>query len=365
MYKKQLVEKFGNSYNYDSLPEKFPNQTMLLLTCKVHGEFKIRADSHLRSLTGCPNCSYLKRTFSKEDIIKKANAVHNNKYSYDKLDYKNMNTKVIITCPIHGDFTQTPAKHIFDKQGCPNCGHEIPPGNHFSNIKYTNMLQQHLPNIVLLQDYYRLKNKITVKCNDCNNTFSNFTAEYWITTKSCPYCYIKRKDTNIREGLSSLLSSEYEIIEKDIIKSENTVISIKHACGGVVSRKASVFLKNGFKCPICYPYESKGSRKITEYLTKNKYVFEKEKIFPDLFDKNVLRYDFYIPSINILIEFDGIQHFKPTFGSKEHRKINFELTRKHDLMKNEYALSHNIKLIRIKYTDLERIETILERELVA
>lgn len=365
MYKEQLIEKFGNKYNYDSLPEKFPNQTTIFLNCKIHGDFKIRADSHLRSSTGCPKCSYVKRSFSKEEIIDKANKIHKNKYSYEKLNYKNMNTKVIITCPIHGDFTQTPAKHIFDKQGCPNCGHEIPPGNHFSNIKYTDILHKHLPNIILLQDYHRQKDKILVKCKDCNNTFSNFTAEYWITTKSCPYCYIKRKNDEIREGLSSILSKEYEIVEKDIIKSENTIISIRHSCGGVVSRKASVFLKNGYKCPICYPYESKGSIKITEYLNRKGYVFEKEKTFIDLFDKKSLKYDFYIPILNTLIEFDGRQHFMPTFGDKIHRELNFELTKKHDLMKNEYALSHNIKLIRIKYTDLGCIETILDRELVA
>lgn len=51
----------------------------------------------------------------------KANLIHNNKYNYSKVVYKNIDTKVIIVCPKHGDFEQTPYKHINRKQGCPKC----------------------------------------------------------------------------------------------------------------------------------------------------------------------------------------------------------------------------------------------------
>ena len=60
-----------------------------------------------------------------EDILEKANRVHNNFYSYDKItEYKGCDCKYIITCPIHGDFTQTFYYHINKKQGCPLCGIE-------------------------------------------------------------------------------------------------------------------------------------------------------------------------------------------------------------------------------------------------
>ena len=54
-------------------------------------------------------------------FIGRSNVVHKNKYSYDKTVYKNQRTKVIITCPIHGDFLQTPKNHM-NGQGCPICG---------------------------------------------------------------------------------------------------------------------------------------------------------------------------------------------------------------------------------------------------
>ena len=55
-----------------------------------------------------------------KQFINESNQVHDFKYSYDKLDYISNQTKVIITCPIHGDFKQRPLSHI-QGNGCSNC----------------------------------------------------------------------------------------------------------------------------------------------------------------------------------------------------------------------------------------------------
>lgn len=62
-----------------------------------------------------------------------------------------------------------------------------------------------------------------------------------------------------------------------------------------------------------------------------------------------LPFDFYLPELNICIEYDGEQHFKENrhFGGKEY----LEKTKYHDQIKNEYCKNNNIKLIRIKYCD--------------
>ena len=56
-----------------------------------------------------------------EEFIKKAKEIHGDKYDYSKVEYKTMHTKVCIICPEHGEFWQTPFKHIKEKQGCPSC----------------------------------------------------------------------------------------------------------------------------------------------------------------------------------------------------------------------------------------------------
>ncbi|MHA1372307.1 MAG: hypothetical protein ACTSRA_21620 [Promethearchaeota archaeon] len=71
----------------------------------------------------CPKCSISKPITTKE-FIKRAKSAHGEKYNYSKTNYVNANIKVIISCPDHGQFKQKPSAHSFG-QGCPKCGHEL------------------------------------------------------------------------------------------------------------------------------------------------------------------------------------------------------------------------------------------------
>jgi len=58
--------------------------------------------------------------YTTEYFIQRAIKVHGDKYNYNKTNYVNSLTKVIIVCPKHGQFMQNPTIHI-NKHGCPNC----------------------------------------------------------------------------------------------------------------------------------------------------------------------------------------------------------------------------------------------------
>ena len=58
-----------------------------------------------------------------EEFIDKANKVHNNRYDYSRVEYKNSQTKICIVCPKHGEFWQTPAMHLYGN-GCSKCNAE-------------------------------------------------------------------------------------------------------------------------------------------------------------------------------------------------------------------------------------------------
>ena len=78
--------------------------------------------------------------------------------------------------------------------------------------------------------------------------------------------------------------------------------------------------------------------------------------------KKLLPFDFYIPPKNIIIEFDGKQHFSPVrFGgmSKEKAKINFIKQKKRDKIKTKFCLTNSIHLLRISYLDIENCESIM------
>lgn len=114
----------GDKYDY-SLVNFINTRTPVSIICKKHGnEFKQGAGSHI-SGQGCPICRYeksgSKNRMRVQDFIDIANQIHDGKYNYDKVIYKNGITNVIITCPIHGDFKSKPANHIHRKSGCPYC----------------------------------------------------------------------------------------------------------------------------------------------------------------------------------------------------------------------------------------------------
>ena len=124
------------------------------------------------------------------------------------------------------------------------------------------------------------------------------------------------------------------------------------------------FTLYGNRCPICK--ESHGERKIRDYLRKNDIEFIPQKTFPKLVGtgNKPLSYDFHIPYKNLLIEFQGIQHYEPTdFNNEgmEQAEKNFEKQQEHDGRKRDYAKQNNIDLLEISYLEEDKIEEILDK----
>lgn len=106
-----------NKYDYSKVEYLNANSKVCII-CPTHGEFQMTPSCHLVG-QGCPKCKG--RGLSQEEVIAKANLIHNNKYDYSKVIFRKMHDKVTIICPIHGEFQQTLSKHISKKQGCPKC----------------------------------------------------------------------------------------------------------------------------------------------------------------------------------------------------------------------------------------------------
>ena len=109
----------GDMYDY-SKTNYIKSSEKVKIICPTHGEFLQTPNAHL-SGRGCKLCGRERTKNSLDDMIKKANKIHNNKYDYSLVVYKNMDTKVKIICPIHGIFEQSLGSHINSKQECPKC----------------------------------------------------------------------------------------------------------------------------------------------------------------------------------------------------------------------------------------------------
>ena len=99
--------------------------------------------------------------------------------------------------------------------------------------------------------------------------------------------------------------------------------------------------------------------KIRKYLELHNIDFYPEHWFPDCRDEKPLPFDFYLYNNNIAIEFDGEQHFEDT----HYFNYSIEKNRLHDEIKTDYCRKNDIKLIRIPYWDLNKIDKILDKEL--
>ena len=210
----------------------------------------------------------------------------------------------------------------------------------------------------VIGEYVSAHKKILMKHNACENE--------WLVTPNnifrgygCPKCYgIVKKDTKqFNEEVFKIVESEYQVVGE--YQGSRSPLTMKHmVCGNMYETSPDNFLR-GKRCPNCY--HSKGESLIKDFLVKHKIDFKNEYTFEDCKNVKKLRFDFALfkkDALICLVEYDGIQHFKPTFGLH-----SFEITQINDRIKNDYCLKNGIQLIRIPYTDYEDIENILEEEL--
>jgi hypothetical protein len=107
-----------------------------------------------------------------------------------------------------------------------------------------------------------------------------------------------------------------------------------------------------------------GGKRINDFLETNRIKNIKQySIINDILFCSNKRFlvDFYLPSNNIIIEYNGIQHYKQKeyFGGDN----ALEQQQERDMALRQYCKEHGIKLIEIPYWDYDNIETILNKEL--
>ena len=113
----------GDKYDYSKVEYKTVKDKVCII-CPIHGEFWQTPEDHLHCTYGCPKChsEEMRKKFNLgiDKFIEKARKIHGDKYDYSKVEYINNINHVCIICPKHGEFVQTPQKHLMG-HGCPIC----------------------------------------------------------------------------------------------------------------------------------------------------------------------------------------------------------------------------------------------------
>jgi very-short-patch-repair endonuclease len=108
----------GNKYDYSKV--KYLNKLKkVIIVCNIHGEYLQSPQHHLKG-SGCPHCSYENSKYDNEYFIQKAKEIHGNLYDYSKVEYETSKTNITIICKNHGEFKQTPYRHL-KGAGCFRC----------------------------------------------------------------------------------------------------------------------------------------------------------------------------------------------------------------------------------------------------
>lgn len=124
----EIIERFrlkhGETYDYSNVVyTKLVDKVEII--CKKHGSFYQTPHAHLKG-QGCPKCAIesrsVKKSYTTDSFVEKANRVHLGKYDYSKVEYVDSMTKVCIICPEHGEFWQRPDMHLSGR-GCKQCTH--------------------------------------------------------------------------------------------------------------------------------------------------------------------------------------------------------------------------------------------------
>jgi hypothetical protein len=288
---------------------------------------------------------------------------HKNKYLYDKTKYVNGRTKVIIGCPIHGYFMQSPKLHLCG-HGCTKCATLARPAK---KIKTTIQFIKDAISVhndaygYAKSEYKGAKVPIEITCQ-IHGYFWQLPNGH-LSGQGCPKCAPLKiakllsktteqfiKDANIVHNYAW----NYSLVE--YVSSHKKVIIMCNLHGKFSQKPSSHLSGNG--CPRCKL--SNGERLIENFLLKSNIDYQRQFKIENCRDKNMLPFDFSIISdekIIGLIEFQGSQHY----FSFEHfggiKKLQY--TQKHDKIKSDYCKEHNIPLLIIPYTDKNKIDITL------
>ena len=336
--------RWGDRFGYGELGY-VSSVLPVTIVCSKHGSFQQTPSRHLSpgNKHGCPDCGrdYAKTINDnsheeakarkalmpcklKTTFLKKATAKFGSSFDYQGIAYINGNVPITVVCTKHGPFVVKPNNHLSSKYGCcPQCildnrepylAQEAVLNRarcrHGDTLTYEN------------SNYTGIANSLEVSCVKHGPFTVGSVATLLNTTpkgRACPSC-----------------NSERIASERAAKKHARDIRAMEHR-----SSSGSV-----------------GERLIRRTLRANNIEFVEQKTFPGCRSSNLLRFDFYLPATNTVIEFNGRQHYHAIafFGGRS----GLTSTRKRDIIKRNFCYDNGVAYEVIRYdqdchTALERI----------
>ena len=358
-----------NKYDY-SLVNYVNYHQKITVICNVneHGNFKVTPDNHHHRKSGCSICgrlrSSLERRKSQKIFLNQLKKIYKNKYSFKKINYQGAKIPVIIICKNHGEQQITPDSILQGSGPCFDCGliarglkrrsttvffvkaaRKIHGDKYdYSKTKYT---KAKIPIIIICKKHKEFEQLPTTHltgagCNDCGNEIIGKKLRNSI-----------KKVIRILEEKRGKGNFDYSLIHKTY-KNNRSILSIRcNKHNKTFYQNADDHAQSG-GCENC-KYKSIGEELVMTILSEKniEYIHNWGKHDCKL-NKGRAKFDFYLPHQNLIIEYDGEQHFKPVqYGSMTKKQAikEFKNRKKFDKIKNKWTKKKKINFLRIKYNE--------------
>lgn len=332
----EIETKFPQTYDLSSWPTSYVNiATPVLTICKLcDTTFSPAPSDLLREKHKCPTCSKIaKLKKNKDNFFADCNKKHNGFYDYSRVVYIDSQTHVDIICPVHGVFTQSPAKHKSGR-GCRKCSNE--KASHNNRFDY-DMLISKFNDIhgdkydytdITRPDYVNQLSRLRITCRLHDNQFTQSAAGHMGGKEGCDICLTTKLSISTSDYLDDCRlthNNYYNYYNYDTVifsDSANMMQNIHCPKHGFFDQRADSH-KGGNGCIGCYTSRSisKLEQELADFVAQYVDIIQSDRSI-----LNGAELDIVVPSLNIAFEFCGIYWHTEQMGrGKKYHK------NKHDL----------------------------------
>lgn len=330
------------------------------------------------------------KPYTNEDVVERLRELYGDEYDYTQVDYKNNKTSIVLRCKKHDVAFSRTFQNLSKGWGCPMCNKEqgktwndvvakhydsarrserwtterfIAESKAYHGEGFFDYSQCHYVNNDTPVTLIRIADEAVVKVRPYEHL--RHDADYGIS----PRYY---QGTTDKEKIHFIVSLLEENIDTPIYvpmqKIKDTSKRFKCICPLHGEFYASLSkIRSGHCCPECSSSgESVGERNVRRYLQSKNINFVQEYRIEDrkYFD-TYARVDFFLPELNVMIEFQGEQHYGIQNKGITHGSRKWQSQKKRDNHLRRYAADHNFRLIEVPYTYRSNVEVFLAEQGIA
>lgn len=307
--------------------------------------------SLMRTNSGCPSCAGVKKITQKQATTNVTKICNKINFHCEPFIYiGSLKTKLNLTCPSGHKLTNTTYSKFIHRDGitCRECN---------GYIKKTQADAEFEVSLKCTEKKYTFEPFVY---NGVDDTFLTLTCSNGHTWNTTSYYHLVKRNNGCLECSGNKMYSQKkadELVNDMCIKNNYTCenfsyIGVDKTILNLTCHKKHTFqysfysfTKKESKCKECNSHES---FKLSSIIDPIFLYYEKEKSFDDCRNIRPLPFDRYVPELNLLIEYDGEQHFEYIeFIHKN--EVQYENMKARDSIKTKYAIDKGFNFIRIAY----------------